>query len=115
VEKLMKVNYTTNNKRITAEFEGDSQRDVFEQISKFQEVFEQNACGKCANENIRFVVRSVDDNHYYELRCSNCGARLAFGAHKVGGGLFPRRKDPDGTWLPDSGWVKWNPKTEKNE
>ena len=35
----MKVNYTTSNKRISVEFEGDSQRDIFEQISKFQEVF----------------------------------------------------------------------------
>ena len=111
----MKVNYTTSNKRITVEFEGDSQRDIFEQISKFQEVFEQSVCGKCGHENLRFVVRTVDDNQYYELRGTNCGARLAFGAHKKGGGLFPRRKDGDGNWLPDQGWVKWNPKTEKNE
>ena len=40
----MKVNYTTSNKRISVEFEGDSQRDIFEQISKFQEVFEQSVC-----------------------------------------------------------------------
>ena len=111
----MKVNYTTSNKRISVEFEGDSQRDIFEQISKFQEVFEQSVCGKCGHENLRFVVRTVDDNQYYELSCTNGGARLAFGAHKKGGGLFPRRKDGDGNWLPDQGWVKWHPKTEKNE
>ena len=111
----MKVTYTTNNKRISAEIEGDSHRDIFAEISKFQEVFEQSVCGKCGSENIRFVVRTVDDNQYYELRCADCGARLSFGANKKGGGLFPKRKDSDGNWLPDSGWVKWNPKTSQNE
>tara|TARA_B100001123_G_C15317614_1_gene1026710 strand:+ start:966 stop:1301 length:336 start_codon:yes stop_codon:yes gene_type:complete len=111
----MKLTYTTRNGKISVEVEGDSHRDLFEQINKFQEVFEEDVCGKCGHENIRFVVRTVDDNSYYELRCSSCGARLAFGANKKGGGLFPRRKDSEGNWLPDNGWVKWNPKTERNE
>ena len=81
----MKVTYTTNNKRISAEIEGDSHRDIFAEISKFQEVFEQGVCGKCGSENIKFVVRTVDDNQYYELRCADCGARLSFGAMKKGG------------------------------
>jgi hypothetical protein len=34
---------------------------------------------------------------------------------KKGGGLFPKRKDKDGNWLPDRGWVKWNSKTQQNE
>ena len=111
----MKLSYTTRNGRVTVEIEGDSQRDLFSGISKAQEVFEEDTCGKCGNEHVRFVVRTVDDNQYHELRCSNCGAKLSFGANKKGGGLFPRRKGSDGDWLPDSGWVKWNPKTEKNE
>lgn len=113
----MKITYTTSNGRITAEFDADSQRDLFTEINKFQEVFEEDKCGKCGNTDIKYVVRTVDDNQYYELRCSSvkCGARLAFGAHKKGGGLFPKRKDADGKWLPDNGWVKWNPKAEKAE
>ncbi len=111
----MKVNYTTNNNKISVEIEGDSHRDIFEQVSRFQEVFEQGTCGKCSSEDIKYVVRTVEDNQYFELRCANCAARLSFGANKKGGGLFPRRKDSDGSWLPDSGWVKWNAKTEKNE
>ena len=78
-------------------------------------VFEENVCGKCGSENVKLVVRNVDDNFYYEVRCLGCGARLSFGSHKKGGGLFPKRKDGEGNWLPDHGWVKWNPKTEKNE
>jgi translation initiation factor 2 beta subunit (eIF-2beta)/eIF-5 len=111
----MKLTYTTKNGRITAELEGESQKDLFGELNKFQEVFEENICGKCGNEDVKFVVRTVDDNQYYELRCSKCGARLAFGVHKKGGGLFPKRKDNDGKWLPDNGWVKWNPKTEQSE
>lgn len=110
----MKVNYTSRNGRISVELEGDGQREIFEQISRFQEVFEEASCAKCGSDNVKFVVRNVDDNMYYELRCQDCGARLSFGSHKKGGGLFPKRKDGD-TWLPDRGWVKWNPKTEKNE
>ena len=45
----------------------------------------------------------------------DCGAKLAFGANKKGGGLFPKRKDADGNWLPDGGWQKWNPKTKTLE
>ena len=111
----MKLSYTTRNGRVTVEIEGDSQRDLFSGISKAQEVFEEDICGKCGHDHIRFVVRTVDDKQYYELRCANCGAKLSFGANKKGGGLFPKRKDSEGNWLPDSGWVKWNPKTEKNE
>ena len=110
----MKVNYKTKNGRISVELEGDSQRDIFAEIARFQEVFEETACGKCGSENLRFVVRNVDDNLYYELRCADCGAKLSFGSHKKGGGLFPKRKDGD-NWLPARGWVKGNPKTEKNE
>jgi len=111
----MKLKYTTKNQRITVEVEGDSQRDLFSEIGKVQEVFEQDTCGKCGNDDVKFVVRTVDDNQYHELRCVSCGARLSFGANKKGGGLFPKRKDGEGNWLPDGGWVKWNPKTEKNE
>jgi DNA-directed RNA polymerase subunit RPC12/RpoP len=111
----MKLTYTTKNGRISVEIEGDSHRELFAQINKFQEVFEEDVCGKCGHEHIKFIVRTVDDNQYYELRCANCGAKLSFGANKKGGGLFPKRKDSEGNWLPDSGWVKWNPKTEKNE
>mgnify|MGYP006138780865 CR=1 FL=1 len=110
----MKCTYTTQNGRLRVELDADTQTSTFQAISRFQEVFEESVCGKCGSENLKYVVRNIDDNFYYELRCKDCGAKLAFGVHKSGGGLFPKRKDGD-QWLPDNGWVKWNPKTEKNE
>lgn len=109
----MEVTYRSG--KLTATFDADSPKDLFSQISVFQEVFDQAKCGKCGSENIRFVVRNVDDNEYYELRCMDCGARLSFGLNKKGGGMFPKRKDKEGNWLPDGGWVKWNPNTKKAE
>jgi DNA-directed RNA polymerase subunit RPC12/RpoP len=114
MENMMKVTYTTKNNRLKVEIEGESQKDVFESLAKFQEVFDENACGKCASENLKFIVRNVEDNQYYELRCADCGAKLAFGVHKKGGGLFPKRKDGD-NWLPNNGWQKWNSKTNAME
>jgi DNA-directed RNA polymerase subunit RPC12/RpoP len=111
----MKISYTTKNGKIKAEFDSESPKDLFSEINKFQEVFEEDTCGKCGSEDIKYIVRNIDDNQYYELRCNKCSARLSFGVNKKGGGLFPKRKDNDGNWLPDSGWVKWNPKTEKAE
>ena len=112
---MSKLNYTTANGRISAEFEADTQREFFAQIARFQEVFEESKCGKCGSENLIFVTREVDGNMYYELRCKDCYAKLAFGSHKVGGGLFPKRKDPNGKVMGDNGWVRWNPETKQEE
>ena len=111
----MKLNLTTQNGKISVEFDGESQKDLFGQIASFQEVFEESKCGKCGSENLKYVVRTVDENDYYEIRCLDCGAKLQFGVMKKGGGLFPKRKDKDGNWLPNNGWVKWNKDTQKNE
>jgi DNA-directed RNA polymerase subunit RPC12/RpoP len=111
----MKLNYT--NGPFSVEFDGDSQKDLFGQIASFQEVFGETACGKCGSKNLRFVVRNVDDNEYYELRCLDCGARLAFGVNKKGGSLFPKRKDKEGKYLDNKGWTVWKAgqKPEKDD
>jgi hypothetical protein len=57
----MKVNYTTKNGRVSVELNGDTQREIFEQLSSFQEVFDETVCGKCGSDDVRFVVRNVDD------------------------------------------------------
>ena len=112
----MKITRTTDG-TMTYEVEGDTHSDLFERLAAIEEVFEENTCGKCGQSDLRHVVRTVDDNQYFELKCLNkdCRAKLAFGQNKKGGGLFPKRKDEDGNWKGSNGWVIWNPKTEKEE
>jgi DNA-directed RNA polymerase subunit RPC12/RpoP len=109
----MKVTYQLG--KLTASFECDTQKDLFTQLSSFQEVFGQSKCGKCGAEDLVFIVRENGGNEYHEMRCTSCNARLSFGVNKKGGGLFPKRKDAEGNWLPDGGWVKWNQKTQAVE
>ena len=111
----MKVLYTTKCGRLTAEFEGDTQTDIWKQISSFQEVFESAlTCRKNGEESsdIHFVVRTdSEDNEYFEAKVVSgplTGTKKAYGQTKKGGFLFPRNKDKDGNWLSDGGWLKWN-------
>lgn len=119
----MKVQYTTRDGRMTVEIEGKTQVDIFEQLAAFTEVFEDRTCtrnGK-SSDNVRYVVRENEaEDKFYELHCLDkdanlIGARLAFGQHKKGGTLYPKRKDKDGNWLPNNGWTKFNKATGKDE
>ena len=76
-------------------------------MATIQEIFGEEKCGVCGSTNLRFVVRNVESNDYFELRCVNCSALLAFGQHKKGGTLFPKRKDDNNNYLPTNGWHKW--------
>lgn len=102
----MKIFYKVNDK-LTFELEGEGQKEIFKELATIQEIFSEEKCGLCGSGNIRFVVRNVDGNDYYELRCIDCGAVLAFGQHKKGGTLFPKRKDDDGNYMPNRGWHKF--------
>ena len=99
---------------ITAE--GESHKDVFQQLASLQEVFDNRVCGACGSEHVKFVVRTVDDNNFYEIQCTEikCRAKLAFGQHKKNNSLFPKRKDDEGNWLPSSGWTKYVPVTKES-
>ena len=108
----MKVTYTTPN-RLSVELEGNTQVELFKQLADFQEVFDQNGCGKCQKKNLKFVVRNVEDNDFYEVACTHCGCRLSFGQHKKGGSLFPKNRDDKGGWLPNRGWGKWDNEKKK--
>lgn len=108
----MELTYTTPDGKLAAKFEGKTQKEVWEQLANFQEVFEASEkCGLCGSSNPRFVTREVDGNNFYELACRDhkCGAKLGMGSHKVGGSLFPRRKDKDDNWMPNNGWYVYKP------
>ncbi len=106
----MKINYSTKNNQINVEFDANSIKEAFKNLAEFQEIFDESNCGSCNSENIRFLVRNVDGNDYFELRCKDCFSKLAFGQHKNGEGLFPKRKLADGSFdSQNKGWHKWIP------
>lgn len=101
---------------VTIGVEADKMTDAFKDLSSLEEVFGISCCGKCGCEDLTHVVRKdTEENEYYELRCTNrdCRAKLSFGVHKKGGGIFPKRKDKDDKWLPDGGWMKWDAEKKK--
>jgi hypothetical protein len=101
---------------VTIGVEADKTTDAFKDLSSLEEVFGISCCGKCACEDLSHVVRKdAEENEYYELRCTNrdCRAKLAFGLHKKGGGMYPKRKDKDDKWLPDGGWMRWDADKKK--
>lgn len=101
----MKVKYNTKNTRLQVEIEGNSAKEIFKQLAEFQEVFDEDKCGLCGSQNLKFVCRTVDGNDFFEIKCLKCFGKLAFGQHKTGGSLFPKRKI-DGEYK-NQGWYKW--------
>ncbi len=107
----MQLVYKISDKA-TVTLQNDNQKDLFEDLSDIQEVFGNDKCGKCQNTNLKYQVREVDGNKFYEVFCTSCFARLSYGSHKKGNTLFPKRKDENGKYLNTGGWLKWN--KEKN-
>ncbi len=74
----MKITYKISDK-MQCEIEEDGQKEIFKKLSSIQEIFGEAECGLCKCTNLRFAVRSVEGNDYYELKCTKWGARLALG------------------------------------
>lgn len=114
----MKVTYYPNQ-LFSVEAEGASHKEVFTQLAGLSEVFSVDQCGCCKSKDLRPIVRDVQNVKHYELRCSKCGAKLAYGQSKDGQTLYPRKrahkqhelvtsgKLQEGDHLPDGGWVRW--------
>lgn len=116
---------------IVVEVEGTTPQECFKQVAAVQATFEDTKCGLCDSSNVLYVVRKIDDNEYFELRCKDCYAKLTFGQGKGDASpLYPKRyvTDAKGKAVKDettgkavplgtkkNGWVKWNPQTQKEE
>jgi hypothetical protein len=116
---MSKAQINIKTGEMVVEIEGADQKAIFAERSKYEEVFGQKQCGACKSSDIRYVVRKVVSGkktyEYYELHCQKCHARLAYGLHQEGGTLFPKRKDEQGNYLENNGWVKYNPAADKPE
>ena len=104
----MEATYKTRDGRLLIKVQGETQKDLFRELARAQDVFEsESECGLCQGKEIRFNVRTVEDNEYFELRCA-CGATFSFGQHKKGGSLFPKKSG-----LAHGGWSKWEPPADR--
>lgn len=104
----MKAKYRPLGTKLEFEIDGENEKTLFKGIAKLSEVFgAEDKCGLCKKANISFRVRTIEDNDFYELHCSDCNATFQFGQHKKGNSLFPKRKDENGVWLPNHGWSKY--------
>ena len=101
----MKVSYQLRN--CVVEAEGKDVKDCFTQLAGAVEVFSQNSCQACGCSEVIPMVRENQGNTYYEVKCTGCGATLAFGQRKADGALYPRRKDSNGNFIDNYGWKKW--------
>lgn len=110
----MKVKYKSSNGQFEVEFDVQTNKQLFEEVAAFQEVFEQNKKG---GKNYRFVVRKVGKNKYYELLCLDDNLKLGFGLMEENPDqMFPRRKnhktgEPIGDW----GWHKFEKEDDPTE
>lgn len=104
---MLKVDYTSANGRIRFGFEVETGKAAFEAVATLQELFEEPKCGDCGSESIRFSVRNIDGNKYFNMLCDSCGAQLDFGQNKDGKGLFLKRLDKDKNPLGKNGWYHY--------
>lgn len=121
---------------ITVQAEGEDTKSLFQQIADIQSTFEDTECGLCGCSKLKYVVREVDGNEFYELRCSNekCRGKLTFGCPQKGvKNIYPKRykvyhdgknkgkamKDEAGNAIAlgvkKNGWVRYNPQTGVEE
>ena len=104
----MKAHIKSRTGRLLVEVEAADIKGLFQAISEVAEVIDADeACGVCNSNAIRHRVREVEQYKYYELVCESCTARLQFGQLRDGGGLFPKRKDPQGNLLDNRGWARY--------
>lgn len=117
----MKVKYSTKNGLMEFELDASKSKELFKALNIIQDIFDNEKCGLCGCDELRYVVRNVKDNEYYELQCTNdeCLGRLSFGESRSGGTLFAKRRlknglparqddEPPFDWS-TNGWYKFNP------
>jgi hypothetical protein len=115
----MKLTYTPS-KQLSFDIEGSNVKEFWAALSTLSETFGEEKCGQCGKADLRYVVRNVEGNNFYELACKGCGHKLSFGQSKDQKTVYPRRKyhkqHPDvkakkakeGDWLPFKGWEKFS-------
>src|SRR5688500_3373859 len=107
------------------EVEGDKLPSVMKEVGAIVDAIGHEACGKCDSEFTFPNVREVQGDTFWEIKCQKCGAVLQLGLHKEDQVLYKKRMKVDGKgkalkgedgkalYLPNKGWLKWNPQTKQ--
>lgn len=98
----MKATYKVNDK-LTLELEWSNQKDLFEKLASIDEIFGYSTCPLVDkggfSKNLKFVVREIDGNKYYEIQCKDPPyAKLSFGQHRQSKTLFPKKQEGGKYW-----------------
>lgn len=120
----MKIRFKPR-RNVEIEIDGTSAKELFVQLAAASETFGVKACGHCQSEDLTFTARVVDGNTFPEMKCKDCGSKLAMGQSKDGGSIYPRvryhkqhpdvkaKKAKEGDPLPEAGWFKFT--AERND
>lgn len=102
----------------TLEAEGETIKAAIESFTSScgAEFLTEESCPYCKSKNIvpnhRIAVtgegKQKKSYNYYEIKCltPGCWAVLELGQKQDLVGLFPKRKDENGNYLPNKGWKK---------
>lgn len=124
---MLKVSFRVNG-NTTVHAEGQNTAEVFEKLAMLCETFgEPDAVKGSERGDYVYRVREVDGNKFHELYSSSLNAKLPFGQNKETKHVYPKRMETDSKgkairddngkakYLPDRGWLRWNPDTQKEE
>lgn len=119
----MNIEFTKRlNDTLSMKVSVGNQLELFQALHEYGEIFSISECGACKSDDVKYAIREVADtkkkgqfHSYYEMHCGKCRARLAFGKMMSGDRLFPKRKDENGNYLPNNGWVKFEKAEQKEE
>ena len=73
--------------------EADDEASLFKEVARLSELYRYTRCGKCENEDTRFVCRvDSEGNDWLEIVCNDlsCCAKLVYGQTKKGGKIYPK-------------------------
>lgn len=99
------------------ECDATNHEDAIKTLSMWGEMLTEPDCGRCGCKDLIPKHRRAQQYDYYHLECRNpeCGAQLAFGQLREGGGVFPKRKDQNDNWLPHRGWYHWKERQQQRQ
>jgi len=88
------------------EGQGETQKELFENLADTAAIFTVTRCGMCQSQAIAPEHRITGEGgkfHYYSWRCVDCGGELHLGQKMDGVTLYLKTKEPANT----RGWSKY--------